>query len=1335
MVSLPDKTKIFSTHTAELQLPDLPPEARHVHLFPALQNTSLLSIGQLCDSGCTATFTANTVTITRNHKPILTGTRSKATNYLWDITLPNSQPLHHAHAATGIPQKTAEMVQFSHAALNSPSLSTLTTAIQKGFVKGFPGLTATSLHKYPPTSVAMHKGHMDQTRKNQRSTKPKETESWITIQPTSDNFPPNLANGKRTHSLYAATIDPAKEGMVFTDQTGRLPKQSKSGNNYLLILYDYDSNYIHAEPIPNRSANCILTAYQQAHCLLVKAGLRPKLQRLDNECSTILKEFLQDEEIDFQLTPPGIHRRNAAERAIRTFKNHFIATLSSTDPAFPISLWDKLIPQALITLNLLRGSRMNPKLSAYAQVKGEFDYNRTPLAPPGIRVLIHEKPDNRPSWGVHGEDAWYIGPAIDSYRCYKTWVWKTKSERISDTITWFPHYVKMPTAGPLEILATIASDIQELLTNKTAQSPLSPFSQTQTQALKNFSSAFQHPVSTPTEQNHSNTPTTTSALRVEPPDPALRVEPPAPALRVEHPAPALRVDEPYPNTHPNLEDNSVLRVNQPTLDPISEANQPNIISQEEDHETNNPPILPEITYEFESILNHTDAPRGTGSSKLVQVKWKNYKKPTWEPTKLFTDNFTNEPATQELVKYAQNNNLLNTKGFKNLQAFVPFAGNAQFHKPTKPIIMKRQLTLQQRCFFHQCLGAIHPDTGRTVEYPALLQSTDGEHWEESNCEEIGRLAQGYLPNIPKGTNTLHFVKFSSIPKDRKVAYLRLVVADRPLKANPRRVRWTVGGDQIDYPGDVSTKTSDMLTTKILINSTLSTPGAKFCCADLKDFYLNTPLPRPEYIRVPLKQIPTKMMDLYNLHPLVHNGYIYAEVTQSMYGLPQAGRISNDALIPILANAGYHQSKIIHGLFKHETRPIAFALVVDDFGIKYVGKEHADHLFQTLTNAEYKITIDWEGTTFCGLHLKWDYQHRTCDLSMPGYVQRALQKFEHPIPKKPQDSPHRWTKPQYGAKQQMTKHDISPNLDQAGIKHIQGITGTFLYYARGVDPTMMVAVNAIASAQSNGTEATLDACCQLLNYAATHPNATIRFTSSDMMLIIHSDASYLSESKSRSRAGGHFFLGSEIDINPANTNKRPNGAIHVLCNIMPNVLASATEAEVGALFHNAQDACHIRNILEFLGHPQPATPIQVDNACAEGIINETVKAKRTKAMDMRYYWVRDRVKQGQFFIHWKPGTSNLGDYHTKHHPTQHHRDVRPVYLYTDDETHQCNLLYLHTETNQANFIYEATHINQSNNHCEGVLILSDYTNKPMIKAFPPKLDMTLSLKSQIPTSPK
>ena len=121
--------------------------------------------------------------------------------------------------------------------------------------------------------------------------------------------------------------------------------------------------------------------------------------------------------------------------------------------------------------------------------------------------------------------------------------------------------------------------------------------------------------------------------------------------------------------------------------------------------------------------------------------------------------------------------------------------------------------------------------------------------------------------------------------------------------------------------------------------------------------------------------------------------------------------------------------------------MAFSLVVDDFGVKCVGKEHADHLLDTLRAAGYQITVDWEGTDFCGLKLKWDYEKGTVDISMPGYVKKALQRFDHDSPTKPQDAPHPWTKPNYGAKQQMTEIDTSPSLDNSGIKRSQEVMGT------------------------------------------------------------------------------------------------------------------------------------------------------------------------------------------------------------------------------------------------------------------------------------------------------
>ena len=168
----------------------------------------------------------------------------------------------------------------------------------------------------------------------------------------------------KTHFLYA-NCQPAN-GQIYTDPTGRFLVPSVSGNSYILDVYDYNGNFIHAEPMKDRTKEVILAAYQRVISLLKSCGLLPKLQKLDNEASQVLQQYMVEEHIDFQLVPPGLHRRNAAERAIRTFKNHFIAGLCTTAADFPLTLWDQLLPQAFLTLNLLRTSRINPRLSAWS---------------------------------------------------------------------------------------------------------------------------------------------------------------------------------------------------------------------------------------------------------------------------------------------------------------------------------------------------------------------------------------------------------------------------------------------------------------------------------------------------------------------------------------------------------------------------------------------------------------------------------------------------------------------------------------------------------------------------------------------------------------------------------------------------------------------------------------------------------------------------------------------------------------------------------------------------------------------------------------------------------
>jgi hypothetical protein len=203
--------------------------------------------------------------------------------------------------------------------------------------------------------------------------------------------------------------------------------------------------------------------------------------------------------------------------------------------------------------------------------------------------------------------------------------------------------------------------------------------------------------------------------------------------------------------------------------------------------------------------------------------------------------------------------------------------------------------------------------------------------------------------------------------------------------------------------------------------------------DLKNFYLNTPLDRYEYMRLSIDIIPDKIIDEYNLRPLVSNGYVYIEIRKGMYGLPQAGILANKLLTKRLALHGYAPTAHTHNLWRHKTGPIACTLVVDDFGVKYVGKEDADHLYRVLTE-HYEASTGWDGNLYSDVTLKWDYQARTVDLSLPGYMAAALHKFQHASPQQPCHALSSYNKPQYGVKIQLTDPiDTTPSLTEPQTK--------------------------------------------------------------------------------------------------------------------------------------------------------------------------------------------------------------------------------------------------------------------------------------------------------------
>jgi hypothetical protein len=206
-----------------------------------------------------------------------------------------------------------------------------------------------------------------------------------------------------------------------------------------------------------------------------------------------------------------------------------------------------------------------------------------------------------------------------------------------------------------------------------------------------------------------------------------------------------------------------------------------------------------------------------------------------------------------------------------------------------------------------------------------------------------------------------------------------------------------GGDQVNYPGDAGTPTADLLTVKLLMNSIISTQGARFMTMDIKNFYSNTPMARYKYMQLKILDMLDDIIEHYKLCSIVTpDGHIYCEIQKGMYDLPQAGIIAQELLADRLKQHGYTQSKTTPGLWLHKTRPIQFSLVVDGFGVKYVGKENALHLLNTIQKY-YKCSCNWDGKRYCGLTIKWDHEGQKVHLSMPTYVKKALQHFQHPPP--------------------------------------------------------------------------------------------------------------------------------------------------------------------------------------------------------------------------------------------------------------------------------------------------------------------------------------------------
>jgi hypothetical protein len=196
-----------------------------------------------------------------------------------------------------------------------------------------------------------------------------------------------------------------------------------------MVAIHLDANYIFVKPMRSRSKEEMIRAYKNIINRMKVAGLGIRKHTLDNEALDAFNQYICQQQIQFELVPPGNHRCNQAERAIQTFKAHFISILAGVDDKFLLSLWCHLLEPTELTLNLLHQLKVAPKISAFAHVLGPHDYTKKPFAPLSCAIQAHVKPEDRRTWDTQSDAGFSLGISMQHHQCFWVYITKTRATR------------------------------------------------------------------------------------------------------------------------------------------------------------------------------------------------------------------------------------------------------------------------------------------------------------------------------------------------------------------------------------------------------------------------------------------------------------------------------------------------------------------------------------------------------------------------------------------------------------------------------------------------------------------------------------------------------------------------------------------------------------------------------------------------------------------------------------------------------------------------------------------------------------------------------------------
>ena len=1126
---------------------------------------------------------------------------------------------------------------------------------------------------------------------------------------------------------------------LYGDFTGRLDKPSFDEHVAFMVFFHSKANYIKIEPV--RAGHAPSEAYQRAYNFFKQKNCTGDWFIADNAVPDSTRKWFEKKNVKVQIVPPNQHRANAAERAIQTFKAHFITILDGVSKSFPWAFWHHLADQAEWTLNMLRPSRANPDVSAYEHVYGEpWDFDKQPMMPLGTKCVALKPKEVRTSWGLHTRDGFYIGPARHSYRCYKIVLTSGKVIH-SDTVEWFPEDVILPGATNEEQLREVLGDLHTAIERINAQdNERLTVSKPKMVAILEELLDIYHPngpqahkpcpacgkqwsdnvkdewtqcddcplwfcsacVTAGKLKDHAHThaaksegakaplappPGLPAPLQNAQPKPALAApaqasegaapptETPKDIEKQRYQRPSKAVQQPTQPEKPKR-----VRFQEPAGNPyereysLRKPIRPAAADMPHDASSTKPvtPIAIGVNRRSQSNKASTPAPPSqTGAATRSRARPPTTPAPTALSTALLahtdggtaaaTDGFQTVASRKKRGRKAQathpkaspsrspstvsSGTSSNPTTGGTSSAFLSARAANEAEEIWKESELYYQELLKQVDIHegfaiedalksgHIALGAKVLDAaGNQLKYSKASTGSEGAEWQAACDSEWHRNIETY--------ESMHFV--DACPTDRKMAYLRQVLETN--KEGKKRVRGTVGGDASDLQFNVwetSSRNASMTMKKLFMNAALS-EHQELYTGDARDFYINkmNKLAVPVYVKVFFNQLGPETVAKYDLEQWRQRGYVVLKVVLAVYGLEESSAIAQNNLVDYAKTLGYTEMEQSEKtmVFRHKDPSVStsFLLHTDDFQIKAPSKSAAAELITALESAGYVINMNWEPTTYCGLTIHYK-KGEVLHLDQPGYSELNLERSgfsDVPLQHTPLPAPAIVR----GKHTPMTpKPDTAPPMSAEQVAIARKFLGGTLWQQVCTRNDFTYANSMLISELKSPTLTTWERIKHFAGYIRAKPLLGVTFWPSDMKLEVFTDSDF---SSPYSRTGGFFHLARNDEPNFI------NGPILCLSKLQPIATAAANEAEYVGMFMNGKTSLPVRQELTALGYPQEATLFKGDNKVAIGIATDTVQQRRSKYVDSKFHWFRDRCRRVDFKATWISTETNIADMFTK-----------------------------------------------------------------------------------------